>query len=650
VAKVDGPQAAAIQGQSNKEQNQFQSLEECVKFLQKKLRWNDVSVVNKQNMKKEVKDDENFPVVHSTVSKIDAEEYYSQNEAEAHRYEGEYTQKGLKDCLVGENIEMNSILGLPGRKCIIVADAGEGKTTTMKRLFIESTLTRISLYISLPQLHGHYSVMSLIIATLQDNYGLTEKEASDVYDTLEEHQFDCRLFLDGLDQTIWDMSNNKTNVSNTTEIAPEQLITNIFHKESSLQNMKVYAAGRPTAVLALEMNVRPDEMLSLNGFSETNSSIIFNYLCDRINFADLPPSIQSYALNPFYLQIISLVFNDGKLIVTNDISMTDILTASMLMLTLTEGLVRNDNIEFNEELKKLSNLAYYLTFKKQTVVFTLNEVSIELDILKAFCICSSSKDIRFRSLKLIETGTLFQFSHQIIQEFLSALHIVCLPCDNDEFSRMIKIFWPITDDNEKFSVVRRNLLGLLFADDYSNLKQLVSVTDEELKVKREMVQLCIQNAWMKSDKLFRYNPLVDDVIVSKLEQFAADNVGDYIRFSSHSLLENKQIATILQLIPSTNKLKLIDCDFRYYEDDEMITTVLEAVTMMATTTDKLRFLNVESDQFIKYKQSIIKIITNNKVKVKLEMDIRGASRDEEVTMCEEMQAICDDKELKLVLI
>ena len=42
-------------------------------------------MVNKQNMKKEgVKDDENFPVVHSTVSKIDAQRYYSQNEAESH--------------------------------------------------------------------------------------------------------------------------------------------------------------------------------------------------------------------------------------------------------------------------------------------------------------------------------------------------------------------------------------------------------------------------------------------------------------------------------------------------------------------------------------------------------------------------------------
>ena len=127
-------------------------MEECVKFLQKKLKWNDVSVVNKQNMKKEVKDDENFPVVHSTVSKIDAEEYYRKNEAEAHRYEGEKTQKGLKQCLVGENIEMNSILGLNDRTFIIVADAGEGKTTILKRLHIESTRTKISLFLSLAEL------------------------------------------------------------------------------------------------------------------------------------------------------------------------------------------------------------------------------------------------------------------------------------------------------------------------------------------------------------------------------------------------------------------------------------------------------------------------------------------------------------------
>ena len=144
--------------------------------------------------------------------------------------------------------------------------------------------------------------------------------------------------------------------------------------------------------------------------------------------------------------MISLVFNERKLVGESEILRSSILTAAFMMLTLTEDLIRNDNIDLKEELLKLCKLAHYLTFTKKSFVFILNEAPISIDILKAFCISRSVKDIRFKSLSLIETGAHFQFSHQIIQEYLSALHIICLSSSNDdkcEFLDAVKLFWEI---------------------------------------------------------------------------------------------------------------------------------------------------------------------------------------------------------------
>jgi len=243
-------------------EKRFRSFEDCIEFLQERLKLNYISAVNKEYMKKKAKDDQGFPIVHSQLFQIDAEDFYRKSEKSGLQSFGKYLTFEF-----ALSMDPSFVLNVDGRTCVIVGQPGDGKTTTLKRLYVKSAQNKASIFIALAQLQERYSLKSLIITTLLDNYELTEKEATDVYDTLEEHQFDCRVFLDGLDQTNWTVLGKKKNISHTTEISTDQLITNILERDEPgfLRKMKVYATGRHTAVLTLKRNVRPSTLYTIGG-------------------------------------------------------------------------------------------------------------------------------------------------------------------------------------------------------------------------------------------------------------------------------------------------------------------------------------------------------------------------------------------------
>lgn len=103
---------------------------------------------------KDAKGDKDFPQVSSGVSRIDPEKFYGKTESEGNSYQGVYTQQGLHACFQGDRVENVELLldSDESRTCCITGEPGQGKTTTLKKIYLEAVKNTVR-YLSL--LHNY---------------------------------------------------------------------------------------------------------------------------------------------------------------------------------------------------------------------------------------------------------------------------------------------------------------------------------------------------------------------------------------------------------------------------------------------------------------------------------------------------------------
>ena len=113
------------------------------------------------------------------------------------------------------------------------------------------------------------------------------------------------------------------------------------------------------------------------------------------------------------------------------------------------------------------------------------------------------------------------------QEFLIALYILMF---NNVFQDMLKVFWPLTDDNEKYEDIRRIVLSILFSNNEENVKQLLGDGfTENVERMREDVKLVVMETWrvQRDDVLSKHEVLTDAVHCGLTKEVAEEFTDDF---------------------------------------------------------------------------------------------------------------------------
>ncbi|XP_077969750.1 uncharacterized protein LOC120335211 isoform X1 [Styela clava] len=524
---------------------------------------------------------------------------------------------------IGEPISLDVLVGhLSNKKyryIAILGQAGSGKSTIMKRLarslLVANKLVeqaqiseglRIRLFGStgrrfkfihhlnikdIPFLQGNkaeeaISPCELLFGKLA--FGLATQDVGEGYEWLQENQSMCILFLDGLDQATWNLLGkyNKmkyTDKSSTATIMWNLITGNLFPR------MTIVISSREHRIAPLPLELRPQFITALAGFTRDEIERLFIAVVgDDGEKAWEKLTRQSPALIPLSSVPLFLIFN-AIVCKFNPEKLPGTMTE--VMLRILHIFMRSDHTHERKRIEEILPNLMEMSFegtKKKRVIFTTNDLTkfqLQSDEVRDIIIKVPGKNMF--NQHLMEGDHLMFFSHQVLQEVLSALYISNM--DSTTFRTFIEI--EFRDDH--WAVVRHLLGGIILNPDIeSNLVTNFSPDarqDEKKKILREFLSSQSHEEMESYQKLELYGTLYEandtDLIQSCIREIDFENESfttagmhvmssdiqrcnhlTWVRLINCNL--NAELVHILKSNLEDSCLKLDELDVSYNEDLE----------------------------------------------------------------------------------
>nr|XP_039264021.1 NACHT, LRR and PYD domains-containing protein 4C-like [Styela clava] len=390
---------------------------------------------------------------------------------------------------VGKPISQNELIEQLGNKkyryIAILGQAGGGKTTSMKRLartlHIKNKLGEEAQAAEALRLerrfefihHLNIKDIPVLNGTTRDKAispcellfgkeasGLSSQELEEGYERLQQNQSKSILFLDGLDQATWSLLGKHNKMKYTDKSSTATVMYNII-TGNLFPDMTIVISSREFRVASLPSELRPQFITALAGLAQNDIKRLFIAIIgDSGEKAWEKLTMQSPALIPLSSVPLFLIFNA---IVCKDNPDNPPDTMTEVMLQILHIFMRSDHAhkkEYIEEtLQKLMQMSFEGT-KEKRVVFTIEDLEkVKLSPLEVRDFVIKVPGKNSFNQHLMEGDHQMFFSHQILQEVLSALYISSM--DSTTFRTFIET--EIRDDH--WAVVRRFLSGIILNPD-----------------------------------------------------------------------------------------------------------------------------------------------------------------------------------------
>nr|XP_039258628.1 uncharacterized protein LOC120335211 [Styela clava] len=409
-----------------------------------------------------------------------------------YKIETEFT---VKKSDIGEPISLDVFVEYLSNKeyryIVILGHAGSGKSTIMKRLarslIVANKLVeqaqiseglRIRLFGStgrrfkfihhlnikdIPFLQGNKAEEAISPCELlfgKTAFGLATQDVGEGYEWLQENQSMCILFLDGLDQATWNLLGkyNKmkyTDKSSTATIMWNLITGNLFPR------LTIVISSREHRIAPLPLELRPQFITALAGFTRDEIERLFIAVVgDDGEKAWEKLTRQSPALIPLSSVPLFLIFN-AIVCKFNPEKLPGTMTE--VMLRILHIFMRSDHTHERKRIEEILPNLMEMSFegtKKKRVIFTTNDLTkfqLQSDKVRDIIIKVPGKNMF--NQHLMEGDHLMFFSHQVLQEVLSALYI-----SNMDFTTF-RTFIETEFRDDHWAVVRHLLGGIILNPD-----------------------------------------------------------------------------------------------------------------------------------------------------------------------------------------
>nr|XP_039262659.1 uncharacterized protein LOC120338778 isoform X2 [Styela clava] len=389
----------------------------------------------------------------------------------------------------GKPISHNELIEKLGNKkyryIAILGQAGGGKTTSMKRLARTLHITNklgeeaqaeeaLQLEHRFEFIH-HLNIKDIPVlkGTTRDEAispfellfgkeasGLSPQELEEGYERLQQNQSKSILFLDGLDQATWTILGKHNKMKYTDKSSTATVMYNII-TGNLFPDMTIVISSREFRVASLPSELRPQFITALAGLAQNDIKRLFIAIIgDSGEKAWEKLTVQSPALIPLSSVPLFLIFNA---IVCKDNPDNPPDTMTEVMLQILHIFMRSDHAHKKEPIEEILQKLMQMSFegtKEKRVIFTIKDLEkVKLSPLEVrdFVIKVPGKNMF--NQHLMEGDHLMFFSHQILQEVLSALYISNM--DSIAFRTFIET--EIRDDH--WAVIRRFLSGNILNPD-----------------------------------------------------------------------------------------------------------------------------------------------------------------------------------------
>jgi len=396
------------------------------------------------------------PVVHPRLVKT------SFFDGEAAPLNDEYNPSTITDDLetitYGEEISFEMVLerGDELKYVALIGYPGSGKTTCSKRLAQSNLYLCFHLYF----MRMTYEDRKLTLQELLLDKAFPDfdrHKCSLVFRWVKENQDKVAVIMDGYDQAEWELSKRAPREAYDTPQRIENIASSLCNRHF-LPDIRLVITSRPHSVISMPPSLRPELTLFLRDLTFKDMRTLFytfahgngDRLWKKINTA--APQLISFCLNPMMLQFCIQAFLRPSKIVG------EITTVTRIFATVIENLRRSDYVTIDIQLitTQLSKIAFDAT-KNSTVLITVTQLQSEsLNVKEVQDLVIAVQGYLGITSRVFEGDTKLYFSHQSLQEYFTAMHIVKqLPFT--DFYDVIEqdLFTP------RWSMVRKFVCGLL---------------------------------------------------------------------------------------------------------------------------------------------------------------------------------------------
>nr|XP_026690615.1 uncharacterized protein LOC101242293 isoform X2 [Ciona intestinalis] len=345
------------------------------------------------------------------------------------------------------------------RYIALIGDPGCGKTVLSDRL--ETRCGCVCFHLKFMNLNYDSATLITLKELLLDfaHPELDQHTRDLAFEWVMKNQSKCSIMLDGYDQARWAMKENPPKVSYVTKSCVSDVISNLCCG-NFLPMTQVLVTSRPYMMLPLPIRLRPHTTVYIQDLNFNDMRVLFHriagakaeVLWDTIN--KNAPQLLSLCLNPLMLN-----YTVNAYLSQEDTKIDVITTSTQLFSTVLEMLRRSKHTkhaDITNLREKLGQIAYKAT-RAGTVLITDREMKaqgLDASLVQDVMVCVMG--YRGCTDKLYDDDTLLCFSHQCLQEYLSAHHIVFDMAFGD-FKKFVKEKL----DTDHWAVVRRFVSGLL---------------------------------------------------------------------------------------------------------------------------------------------------------------------------------------------
>ena len=397
---------------------------------------------------------EDVPVVHPRLVKT------SFFDGEAAPLDNEYrpSSEDLETITYGEEISFETVLKMEGesRYMALIGYPGSGKTTCSKRLAKSDLYLCFHLYFMRMTYGDHtLTLQQLLLDKAFPDFD--REKCSLVFQWVKKNQDKVAIIIDGYDQAEWELNRRAPSETYDTPQRIENLISCLCNRHF-LPKARLVITSRPHSVISMPSILRPNLTLFLRDLSFKDMKTLFfsfaqehaDQLWKKINTA--APQLISFCLNPMMLQFcIQASLRPSE-------AVGDITTVTRIFATVIENIRRCDHvtIDIQQITTQLGKIAFDAT-KNSTVLITVSQLQREnLAVKEVQDLVIAVQGYLGITSRVFEGDTKLYFSHQSLQEYFTAMHIV------KELS-FAEFYDVINQDlfTSRWSMVRKFVCGLL---------------------------------------------------------------------------------------------------------------------------------------------------------------------------------------------